>query len=224
MKQKWYDIKRKWYDIRQKWCDLEHEWRDLEQMWFRAINSVIHEQNTLLRANQIAGITPDFKMVVIKRGNHFSLRVQVMTCVISLSLGKIHWSYSNARASVPSLIPKKNDCSLYWWSLKLSARICSLRRILGRANRGFFSFTMIMVVCWFLIKVTCTWIVYLFSLAVHFFSMIGLQAESGAVLTNIVWKVWKENDSLFMETSLKFPISSLLTNEWTLFSNEICKT
>ena len=45
---------------------------------------------TLLRVNQIAGITSDFKMDVIKRGNHFFLRVQVMICLITLSLGKIH--------------------------------------------------------------------------------------------------------------------------------------
>ena len=56
----------------------------------------------------------------------------------------------------------------------------------GQAKRGFFSFTMIMVVCWFLVKVTCTWIVLFIFLSCSFFSMIGLQAESGAVLTNIV--------------------------------------
>ena len=44
----------------------EHEWRDLEQMWFRAKNSVIFELITLLRANQIAGITSGFKMDIMK--------------------------------------------------------------------------------------------------------------------------------------------------------------
>ena len=44
----------------------EHEWRDLEQMWFRTKNSVIFELITLLRANQIAGITSGFKMDIMK--------------------------------------------------------------------------------------------------------------------------------------------------------------
>ena len=44
----------------------EHEWRDLEQMWFRAKNSVIFELITLLRADQIAGITSGFKMDIMK--------------------------------------------------------------------------------------------------------------------------------------------------------------
>ena len=51
----------------------EHEWRDLEQMWFRAKNSVIFELITLLRANQIAGITSGFKMDIMKfkkKGNN----------------------------------------------------------------------------------------------------------------------------------------------------------
>ena len=66
LKQKWCDIERKWCDLDQKWRDLVHEWRDLQQTWFSAkLNGVIRELITLLRANQIAGITRDFKMDII---------------------------------------------------------------------------------------------------------------------------------------------------------------
>ena len=47
-----------------RWRDLEHEWRDLEQIWFRAEKSVICEYITLLRANQVAGISSDFKIMM----------------------------------------------------------------------------------------------------------------------------------------------------------------
>ena len=60
-KQKWCNIEQKWCDLKQKWGALEHEWHDLEKRWFRPKNSVIREQITLLRANQIARITSDFK-------------------------------------------------------------------------------------------------------------------------------------------------------------------
>ena len=66
LKHKWCDKERKYCDLKKKWCDLEHEWRHLEQMWFRAKNSVIREYIILLIANQIPGITSDFKMDIIK--------------------------------------------------------------------------------------------------------------------------------------------------------------
>ena len=57
-----------------------------KKMRFRAKNSAIHELIALLKANQIARITSDFKMDVIKCENSMKLKLKLLylcdhTCV-----------------------------------------------------------------------------------------------------------------------------------------------
>ena len=78
--------KQKWCNIEQKWCDFTKKRRDLEQMWFRTKNSAICEQITLLRANQIAGITSDFKMDII---NEFIWN-QIKNFMSPLAISSMH--------------------------------------------------------------------------------------------------------------------------------------